>query len=82
MAWYGCAIIFHFAPSVKRISSEHFPHEDVKSAGLIEGACEFCIGHYRDKELATKEGLAMLSEVQGHPNIARFVSQGYQIMVI
>ncbi|MBI4595114.1 MAG: DsrE family protein [Candidatus Tectomicrobia bacterium] len=60
----------------------HQLFEEVKTSGLIDGVCEFCIGHYGNKELAQKEGLAMLCESQGHPNIARYVSEGYQIIVI
>lgn len=60
----------------------HSLFEEIKTAGLIEGVCEFCIGYYGNKELAQKEGLAMLTESQGHPNIASYVSEGYQIIVI
>lgn len=65
--------------------AEHRTHklfEEVRDAGVIDGVCEFCIGHYGNKERAEKEGLAMLNEVKGHPDIARFVKQGYQIIVI
>lgn len=60
----------------------HKLFEEVKEAGIIDGACDFCIVHYGDKKVAAQEGLAMLGESQGHPNIARYVSQGYQIIVI
>lgn len=60
----------------------HKLYEEVRDSGVIEGVCEFCIGHYGDKARATGQGLALLAESKGHPDITRFVKQGYQIIVI
>lgn len=60
----------------------HGLYEEVRDSGAMAGVCDFCIGHYGDKAGAAGQGLALLSEVDGHPSIARFVEQGYQIIVI
>ncbi|MBI4287465.1 MAG: DsrE family protein [Chloroflexi bacterium] len=60
----------------------HKLYEEVRDSGAIGGVCDFCIGHYGNKERATGQGLSLLGESQGHPDVARFVAQGYQIIII
>ncbi|MBI2861048.1 MAG: DsrE family protein [Chloroflexi bacterium] len=60
----------------------HKLYEEVRNSGAIAGVCDFCVGHYGDKAKAADQGLSLLSESNGHPDIARFVGQGYQVIVI
>lgn len=60
----------------------HGLYEAVKNAGIIEGVCEFCIGHYGSKDDAKKEELKLLGEVEGHPNVAKILNDGYQIITL
>ena len=59
-----------------------------KAAGLIEGACRTASGGCSTGEksrdvvkAAEKEELKLISDLDGHAGIERFVSAGYQIIV-
>ncbi|HAH32977.1 MAG TPA: hypothetical protein DCL44_11760 [Elusimicrobia bacterium] len=59
-----------------------------KEAGLIEGACKTASGGCSTGEkernvskAAEKEGLKLISDLDGHAGIARFVETGYQVIV-
>ena len=60
----------------------HGLYQMVKNAGIIEGVCEFCIGHYGSKDDVKKEELRLLGEVEGHPNVAKILKDGYQIITL
>ncbi len=60
----------------------HKLYESVKKEGVIEGVCEFCIGHYGSKNDAQREELKLLGEVEGHPNVAKLLNDGYQIITL
>lgn len=57
-------------------------YEEVRDSGVITGVCDFCVGHYGDKTKVADQGLSLLDESNGHPDIARLVGQGYQVIVI
>ncbi len=64
---------------------EHRLHglfNEVKGLGLVEGACQYCSGRYSDPALVEKEGLALLGEAEGHPDIARLIKEGYQLLTL
>ncbi|MBU2572469.1 MAG: hypothetical protein KKH28_00110 [Elusimicrobia bacterium] len=59
-----------------------------KDAGLIEGACKTASGGCSTGEkalnvvkTAEKAGLKLISDLDGHAGIARFVEAGYQVMI-
>ncbi|MBI4296052.1 MAG: DsrE family protein [Chloroflexi bacterium] len=60
----------------------HKLYEEVRDSGAIAGVCDFCVGHYGDKARAAGQGLTLLGESRGHPDMAHFVEQGYQVIVI
>lgn len=60
----------------------HGLYQKVKALGLIAGACDFCAGHYSDKELVQTQGLCLLGEAEGHPDIAGLVKEGYQLLIL
>ena len=62
--------------------------KQAKEAGLIEGACKMASGgcstgdKARNVTLAAKAaGLELLSDLDGHAGIERFVAAGYQVVV-
>ncbi|MEE9203209.1 MAG: hypothetical protein V3U31_08450 [Dehalococcoidia bacterium] len=64
---------------------EHRLHglfNEVKGLGLVGGVCHYCSGRYSDPALVEKEGLALLGEAEGHPDIARLVKEGYQLLTL
>ncbi|HAF94535.1 MAG: hypothetical protein A2X34_09795 [Elusimicrobia bacterium GWC2_51_8] len=59
-----------------------------KDSGLLEGACKTasggCSTNEKDRDVAKiagKEGLRLISDLDGHAGIGRFVESGYQIMI-
>ena len=63
--------------------SDHPLHglwEKVKGQGLVEGACKACSQKMGTAVEAEKQGLALLADMTGHPAMATFQAQGYQII--
>ena len=61
---------------------------EAKESGLLEGACKTasggCSTNEKDRDvaqLAGKEGLKLLSDLDGHAGIGRFIENGYQVLV-
>lgn len=64
---------------------EHRLHglfNEVKGLGLVGGVCQYCSGRYSDPALAEKQGLALLGEADGHPDIAYLIQEGYQLLTL
>ena len=58
----------------------HNLYVKVKDAGLIDGVCKACAAKMNTLEEAEKQGLALLSDMQGHPSMAEYMKEGYQII--
>ncbi len=54
----------------------HF--ESVK--GDIEGACAYCARAFGVKDKVQESGVELLGEFEGHPSLAKLVTQGYQVI--
>ena len=54
--------------------------EKAKSAGLIEGVCKACSNKMGALEAAKDQGLALLDEMTGHPSMARYRDDGFEIV--
>ncbi len=54
--------------------------EKVKAAGLVAGVCEACSRKMGTLEAAEAQGLALLNEMNGHPAMARFRDDGFEII--
>ncbi len=54
--------------------------EKVTSAGLVAGVCKACSQKMGTLEAATEQGLTLLDEMNGHPSMARFRAEGYEII--
>jgi hypothetical protein len=58
-------------------------YQTLKSHGIITGVCDFCIDAFEgDKELVENEELPLVSDYNGHPSVAKLVSDGYQIITL
>ncbi len=44
--------------------------------------CDFCSTAFKVKDALAKEGAHFEGEYQGHPSIAKWVDQGYQLVVL
>ena len=54
--------------------------ENVKSAGLLDGVCKACSNKMGTLQAARDQGLAILDEMTGHPGMARYREQGFEIV--
>jgi len=52
----------------------------VKEAGLITCVCRACAKQLGALETAEAAGLPFCAELKGHPSMARFVAEGYDIL--
>lgn len=48
--------------------------------GLIDGYCLACATKLGVREGAEASGLAPLSDMSGHPSVARYIEQGYTVI--
>jgi hypothetical protein len=58
----------------------HGLYKEVKDKGLIDCACLACskkMGAYEDLQ---KQGIPFRGEMKGHPPLADYISQGYQVI--
>ena len=51
-----------------------------RAAGLVAGVCEACARKLGTVEAAKTQGLPLLNDMNGHPGMARFQNDGYEII--
>lgn len=54
--------------------------EKVKTAGLVDGVCKACSNKMGTLEAAKDQGLTILDEMTGHPSMARYRDDGFEIV--
>jgi len=63
---------------IKELNKEDNPfskmYQNVRSQGLIDCVCKACL------EQAEEQGLPLFSEMMGHPSIANYMDQGYEVI--
>lgn len=47
---------------------------------LFEGACRACSAKMKVSEAIEKEGLPFLDDMSGHPGMAKYLDEGYQVI--
>ena len=52
-----------------------------KNAGLIDCVCKACAVKMDSLEAAETQGLPIDDELSGHPGMAKYIEQGYEVMV-
>jgi len=52
----------------------------VKDAGLVDGVCKACAGKMDAKDAAVEQGLPLLDDMAGHPGMARYMNDGFEIL--
>lgn len=53
-----------------------------KDAGLIDCVCRACASKMKSLESAKHQELPLCDEMFGHPSMARYMNDGYEIIVI
>ncbi|HDM75689.1 MAG TPA: cytoplasmic protein, partial [Deltaproteobacteria bacterium] len=46
----------------------------------IDGACKACSNKMGVLEAVKEEGIPLIDEMSGHPSMARYMTEGYQII--
>jgi hypothetical protein len=54
--------------------------EKAKAADVIDGVCKACSQKMGTLEAAQNQGLALLDEMNGHPGMARYIKEGFDII--
>lgn len=52
----------------------------IKEAGLVEGACRACANKMKTLQAAEEQGIALLDDMSGHPGMARYQDDGFEII--
>jgi len=58
----------------------HALWEKARAAGLIAGVCEACSRKTRTLDAAASLGLPLLNDMNGHPGMAQYQDDGYEII--
>ena len=69
---------------IPELSSENNPlyklWQKANAAGLVEGICKACATKMGTLEAAKDQGLTLLDEMTGHPSMARYSDDGFEIV--
>lgn len=57
-------------------------YEQLKQADIVEIVCDFCAGAFAVKERLVQRQVPVTAEYAGHPSIAKWVDQGYELIVL
>ena len=60
----------------------HPIYEQLKQSGITEIVCDFCSTAFKVKPALEKVGAHFDNAYNGHPSIAKWVNQGYQLLVL
>lgn len=55
---------------------------DLEKDGVIQIVCDFCSGAFKVKDKIKDPQFILTSEYQGHPSVAKWVKQGYQLIIL
>lgn len=55
-------------------------YEKAKGLDLIDGVCKACSNKMGTLEAAQSQGLRLLDEMSGHPSMARYLEEGYEVI--
>ena len=54
--------------------------EKVKEAGLVDGVCKACANKMGVLDAAKAQDLNLLHEMSGHPSMARYRDEGFEVI--
>lgn len=57
------------------------PFKKAQAENLIDGVCKVCATKMGTAEAAQSIGLPLLSDMWGHPGMAKYLQEGYQVIV-
>lgn len=57
-------------------------YDELKQTGIAQLICDFCAGAFVVKEQLAQRQLPLVAEYAGHPSIAKWADQGYQLLIL
>ncbi len=60
----------------------HAIFEKTKGLGLFAGVCRACSHQLGAQEAAVAEGFPLLDDMHGHPGMARYMDDGFTVLVM
>jgi hypothetical protein len=57
-------------------------YQKTKDSGLIDGVCKACANKMGTLKSARTEGFKLLDDMNGHPGIAGYIENGFQVITI
>lgn len=57
-------------------------YQALMKQGIGEVICDFCASAFQVKENLQARNVTLTSEFEGHPSIAKWADQGYQIIIL
>jgi len=54
--------------------------EDAKSQGIVDGVCKGCAHKMGTVDEAVNQGLALLDDMSGHPSMAAYIEDGFEVI--
>jgi hypothetical protein len=58
----------------------HALYQKAKRLDLIAGACKACSHKMGTSDAAEKQGLGLLDDITGHPSMARYREEGFDVI--
>jgi len=69
-----------------RFEDPELPYRDlyreVREAGILDGACDYCAGAFGVKDAVEAGGLPLVGEYHGHPSLVALIKDGYQVITL
>lgn len=70
--------------AVKELTDPESPfanlYSEVRKRGMIDCVCQACASKMGALESARQQGLPLCAEMKGHPALAQYLEQGYQVL--
>lgn len=69
---------------IKELANEEAPfsnlYQQVKEKGLIDCVCQACANKMDVLKSVKEQNLRLGNDLKGHPSLAKYIDQGYQII--
>jgi hypothetical protein len=57
-------------------------YDELRKLGVVEVVCDFCANAFQVKERLSQRQAPLIAEYAGHPSIAKWIEQGYELIVL
>ncbi len=68
----------------KELANEEAPfsnlYQQIKEKGLVDCVCQACANKMGVLESVKEQGLPLGNDLKGHPSLAKYIDEGYQVI--